>query len=510
MNATKFLNCRSMTLLGFALLAGCASVPKDLGRSDVDTLTRERGVPESPPESPPDEGGKLVASLAAAPLTADSAVRIALVNNPELKAAYARLGIAAADVYEAGRIRNPILSFSTLDTNEPGERNLTTFGLTASFSDLLTLTARKRLAESEFTATKQEIGAAVFNVATDTEAAFYAFVAAKRAAVLQAQIAGTQELSLELAQQYHAAGNLTPRDMAAARAVASEARLAALETEADVQARRAELAALLGLPAADDWDAPAQLPAPLEREDDVDGLIELAQQSRLDLAAAQTRAELLADRLGVEKRSGWLGELDVGVEHERETDGAELTGPAIEWEIPLFSRNYDGRLRARAELQTAVAEARHLAMEIQNAVRLAHAAMRNAGMRANEYRERLIPARMEVVEHAQEEENFMLIGAFELLETKREEYEAYLGHLEAVRDYWLARTELARAVGSVLPGSMYVGEEYLGAEDYAAPKTGGTGHSGHGMKTGSGKPAVSPTGHDAHDHRRHTFKGDTQ
>ena len=336
MNAMKFLNCRSMTLLGFALLAGCASVPKDLGRSDIDTLTRERGVPESPPESlsTPDEVGKLVASLAAAPLTADNAVRIALVNNPELKAAYARLGIAAADVYEAGRIRNPILSFSTLDTNEPGERNLTTFGLTASFSDLLTLTARKRLAESEFTATKQEIGAAVFNVATDTEAAFYGFVAAKRAAVLQAQIAGTQELSLELAQQYHAAGNLTPRDMAVARAVASEARLTALETEADVQARRAELAALLGLPAADDWDAHAQLPAPLEREDDVDGLIELAQRSRLDLAAAQTRAELLADRLGVEKRSGWLGELDVGVEHERETDGAELTGPAIEWEIP--------------------------------------------------------------------------------------------------------------------------------------------------------------------------------
>ena len=497
----KFLTYRTMTLLGFALLAGCASVPEDLGRSDVDALTRERGVPETPGTSI--EGDELVGRLTATPLTAGNAVRIALVNNPELKATYAHLGIAAADVYEAGRISNPVFSLTILDTNEPGERNLTAFGLIASFTDLITLASRKRFAESESAIIKQEIGAAVFNVATDTQATFHEFAAAKQAAMLQAQIAKTQELSLGLAEQYHLAGNLAPRDMALARAAASEARLASLQAEAEVHAARAELAALLGLSTADDWDAPARLPAPLEQEDDVDALVELAQRSRLDLAAARMRATSLVDRLDAGNRTRWLGELEIGIEHEKDTDGAELTGPVVEWEIPLFSRNYDGQLRERAELQTAVAEARRLAMEIRNGVRLAHAAMHGAKMRADEYRERLLPARVKAVEYAQEEENFMLIGVFELLEAKRDEYEAYLGYLEAVRDYWLARMELARAVGNTLPGGAYAGETYLDAEDYIAPATIGIHHPGHGIETGSGESAAPRAKHDAHQHRVH-------
>jgi cobalt-zinc-cadmium efflux system outer membrane protein len=45
----------------------------------------------------------------------------------------------------------------------------------------------------------------------------------------------------------------------------------------------------------------------------------------------------------------------------------------------------------------------------------------------------------------------MLAGAFELLAARREQYEAYLEYIAAVRDYWLARTELRHASGGVLP-----------------------------------------------------------
>jgi cobalt-zinc-cadmium efflux system outer membrane protein len=46
----------------------------------------------------------------------------------------------------------------------------------------------------------------------------------------------------------------------------------------------------------------------------------------------------------------------------------------------------------------------------------------------------------------------MLIGAFELIRTKREEYDAWQGYLESVRDYWIARTALRAATGGLLPG----------------------------------------------------------
>lgn len=492
------------------IISGCTSIPKDLGRSDVDALTSERGLPIDAGTSKSRD--ELVNSLTADPLTADSAIRIALVNNPHLKATYASLGIAVANVYEAGRIRNPIFSFSSLDSNASGERNLETFGLITSFTSLITLPARKRFAEGEFVAMKQSVGAEVLNIAAETETAFYHFVAAKQVAALRAQIAKAGALSLELARRYFDAGNLTPRDFALEHAAASELQLASLEATAEAYGKRTELATLLGLSTAGAWNSPAQLPAPLDQEDDIDELIKLAQQSRLDLAAAVARTDLLADRLGVTNWTRWLGELDVGVERERDTDGARLTGPTVDWEVPIFTQNRDSLLRADAELKIAIAEVERLSMEVENGVRLAHAATQNTKARVNEYRERLIPARIEAVGRAQEEENFMLIGIFELLVTKQQEYNAYQGYLEVVRDYWLARTELTRAVGNTLPSSVNIGKEHLNVEDYIAPKSSSADHSGHG---GMRKDSNMTTNdkYDAHaepaDHSKHNMESNS-
>ena len=51
------------------------------------------------------------------PLSADKAVQIALINNQNLAAVYAELGFAKAEVFAGARIRNPLLSFSQLDSN---------------------------------------------------------------------------------------------------------------------------------------------------------------------------------------------------------------------------------------------------------------------------------------------------------------------------------------------------------------------------------------------------------
>jgi outer membrane protein, heavy metal efflux system len=496
---------RSITLIFvFVILTGCTTIPKDLGRGDVAVIVNERGL--SVETDPSKSREELVNVLTAKPLTAESAIRIALVNNPRLKMTYANLGIAAADVYEAGRIRNPIFSLTSLDSNASGERNLTTFGLITSFTDFITLPARKRSAEVEFTVMKQSVGAEVLNIAANTEIAFYHFVAAKQVAALRAQIAKAGALSLQLAKRYNDAGNLTPRDFALEHAAASESQLASLEAEAEAYSKRTQLATLLGLSTADEWDSPAQLPVPLIQEDGIDELIILAQQSRLDLAAAISRTDLLADRLGVTNWTRWLGELDVGAEYERETDGTELTGPTLEWEVPIFTQNRDSLLRAEAALQIAISEVERLSTDVENGVRLAHATTQNIKARVNEYRERLIPARVEAVNRAQEEENFMLIGIFELLEIKQQEYDAYQGYLEVVRDYWLARTDLARAVGNTLPSSKQVGKEYLDVDVYITPKSSGTDHSGHAsmkatdMKSGDdGNTNSTPIDHSTHE-----------
>ena len=236
-----------MVPIALVLLGGCATLPRDLGRSDVDALVEERGQPVEASASKTSQ--TLVVSLTAEPLTAESAIRVALVNNPRLKASYAQLGFAAADVYEAGRIRNPIFSATLLDSNRSGDRDQNTFGLVTSFTDILTLSSRKRLATAEFSVMKQSIGAEVLEVAADAEAAYYWFVAAKQVAALRKQVAKAGALSAALAERYHEAGNLTPRDLALERAAASEAqldKLAAVATDILGKSGREMLEALVG------------------------------------------------------------------------------------------------------------------------------------------------------------------------------------------------------------------------------------------------------------------------
>lgn len=463
----------SVMLASLLLVVGCASIPPDHGRAEVDELVSARGQQVEAP------GDALLSTLTGATLSAESAVRIALINNPDLQSSYASLGFGAADVYEAGRIRNPVLSASVLDSNVPGEGNQVALGLVASFTDLITLRARSRLSRGAFAALQQQVGAEVLAVASATEKAYYHYVGAMQVAALRQQTARAMALSADLAQRFADAGNLAARELAMQKAAASEARLEALEAEAAVVEARTELAALLGLSAGDDWQAPAALHLPLHHEDELDQLLQLASDSRLDLAAATTTADVLADRLGVVNWARWLGDLDMGIEHERETDGARLTGPTADWEIPIFNQNKDALLRADTELQIAINDVRRISLAVENEVRKAHAELANARQRVSEYRDQLIPQRIATVARAQEELNFMLIGVFELIELKREEYDAYQGYLEAITSYWVARADLALATGRSLPSAAHIGNQRIDVNDLVAPADAGIDHSGH-------------------------------
>ncbi len=86
----------------------------------------------------------------------------------------------------------------------------------------------------------------------------------------------------------------------------------------------------------------------------------------------------------------------------------------------------------------------------------------------------------------------MLVGVFDLIRAKQEEYDAYQSYLEAVQDYWLSRTELALAVGAPLPSSAQASADTVAPElPVPAPEKKGMGAmdgmSGMDMK---GKPGM--------------------
>ena len=82
-------------------------------------LLRRHGI-ETAGTADPTQAEQLLAELGNEPLALNDAVHFALVNNPALRARFAELGFAAAEVYDAGRLSNPRLDLGYLFVDRGG------------------------------------------------------------------------------------------------------------------------------------------------------------------------------------------------------------------------------------------------------------------------------------------------------------------------------------------------------------------------------------------------------
>lgn len=138
----------SRTAVGLTavFLAGCASLSNDGGLADVSALTEAR-VGQAVSLNKTTSNDPNVSNLLTQPLTAESAVKIALLNNPALKASFAELGVAEADFVQAGRLRNPGFSFSRVRGG--GETEIDR-GVMFDIAGLLTLPTRSRIEKGRY------------------------------------------------------------------------------------------------------------------------------------------------------------------------------------------------------------------------------------------------------------------------------------------------------------------------------------------------------------------------
>ncbi|NWG76099.1 MAG: RND transporter, partial [Rubrivivax sp.] len=159
-------------LLGLALLSGCASFSPDGGFGQVESIAQERlGVKPQRMASEADAArlAEEVGRLLAAPLTADAAVQIALINNRGLQAGFAELGIAEADLVRAGRPRNPGFSFARYTQGEEREYER---GFLFDLMWLLTLPTRSEIERRRFAQVQLRVAGEVLRLAQATRQAW--------------------------------------------------------------------------------------------------------------------------------------------------------------------------------------------------------------------------------------------------------------------------------------------------------------------------------------------------
>ncbi len=435
-------------------LFGCASVPADRGLGDVQVLLREHGTPM-------DQDGASGDNLdRSAQLTLDRAVAIALMHNPELRMEYARLGLAQADVFEASRLSNPEVSLSALNSNTVGEGVRLGYGLAQNFTDLLLLRARGNQARAEMDQEKARVAERIRSLAGSVRTAAVEAISAAQVAAMRDIVARSAQASAELALRFFQAGNINELELNREQAAATEATLAADAARAQVDSLRWRLNRLMGLNASDNhWTLSESLPQPVQSEDTLDGLQTLALERRLDLKAKRQEVAGAGVAADLVRRWRWLPFLAIGVEGERDADGTHLIGPALSLELPVFNQGQGRVLRAQVLLELVQAELTQLELDIQAEVAGSYGRMLAARDRALRHVRELIPQRESVVARTQEMQNYMLVGQFELILARQQEYDAYQSYLESVRDYWLARADLEHAIGTALPSDARIGTE---------------------------------------------------
>jgi outer membrane protein, heavy metal efflux system len=434
-----------------SLLAGCVSLPPNRGAGDVQRLVESRSaIAGSAALGAPPGGEPQLAGLLASPLDADAAVRVALIGSPQMRVLYAELGLAQADVYDATRLSNPSLGYEGLAFSGGGAQS--TWSLSQGFMEVLFTRYRNRLGRFALLETEQRVAHSVLQLESRVRTAWLNHAAAQQVARLRSGAARAAQVSAELAQRFHEAGNISELQLAREQSVVSSALVSLRKQESEVAAARSALLALIGVEDRPEITLVDRMSQPVLLQSDLTSLQGLALKQRLDLQALRTNVDLSESQQAFAARWRWLNGLAVELSHEREADGGTLKGGGISLELPIFNSGRGKALRATAMREMASAVLHSSELHAIADVASSLAALKAAEQNAAEYRNWLLPLQQRIVELTQQRQNFMLVGAFEVIEVRRQEIEAWQGYVESLRDYAIARTELARALGGNVPG----------------------------------------------------------
>ena len=449
---------RALAAVACGVLLGCASIPGDAGFTEVRDLVDDRAkynLHWNRGSEPDREVARSVEQLLAEELTAPAAVQIALLNNPDLQATYETLGVSQADVVEAGLLENPVL-FGQARFPESGEGSTNLeFEIAQNFLNILMLPARKKLAAIQFEQKKLQVADAVIQMSAEVSRAYYMAAAAVAVRDLQLQKAVAAENAFKLALRMNAAGNIGELELARHQAHYEQLRIDLASSGETVLESRERLTRLMGLwGTRTDWKTAGILPEVPAAEAPLAGLEKTAIENRLDLAAARKEVDALAHALGIAVDWRWVGRVEVGISAERETDRTWLTGPNLSIELPVFNQHQAAIARLEARLRRSFQRLTAQAVEIRSEVRRLRDRLVMKRQLLEHYRDTLLPLRQRIVSLTMQKYNFMLLGAFDLLAAKQSELQVRRDYQLALRDYWIARTELRRAVGGKLPESV--------------------------------------------------------
>ena len=446
----------SIFVWAVAALPVTAQSPEAQVAKQVNALTR----PPEPwsPGAAQDQVQDKVHALLRQGLNLDRARAIALLHNPDLQARMDGLGVAQADLVQAGLLTNPVFGVG-VGFSRNGRGSSTEFSLVQELVTLFTRGRRKQVASLQLEADQAEVASSALDLLASVESAYRTVQADQGMRDLDATLLESADASSELARRQYEAGNISELTYQTQASFSEQARLDLARAETKLIESHETLNRLLGLWGADtDWRLQDGLPELPHEELPLDHLETLAVSQRLDLRAAQSQAKALLEAAKLARGTRFTPNVDLGIRAEKDAEGGRTFGPTLGVELPLFDHGQGRVARLESLARQAQDRVTARAVDIRSEVRQARERLRAARAVAEQYRDAILPRRERVMKLAQDSYNGMLLGVYDLILAKQAQVAAYRDYLDAMRGYWTARAELARALGGGLPSDTHTQE----------------------------------------------------
>ena len=402
-------------------------------------------------------------------ISADTAVQVALLNNKGLQAAYANVGLSAADAWQQSTPENPVVSIGILGIGaaELGLYRAIEGMFATNILDAKTRKQRVALADINFRSAQLGAVNDTLTLANQTRQAWINAVSAFEAASYLKRAKATSDAGSELASKLGETGALNKAGQA--REHAFNAELAGQLATARLNATRAkeDLTKLMGLWGTEvDYYVPDALPALPRSVGRITNIEGKALRNRLDLQVAKLGLEAQAAAFGLTDQTQLLTDLEIiaGFETEREADGGETeteTTPQIELEfaIPIYDTGKARMRKAELMYLQAANVLAEKAVNVRSEARGAEVSYHASYKIAQHYRDVLVPLRKTVEEEGLLSYNGMITNTFELLTDVREKLGASLEAANAKREFFMAQADLTAAIYGGGAGSADAGGE---------------------------------------------------
>jgi cobalt-zinc-cadmium efflux system outer membrane protein len=395
--------------------------------------------------APPANSQETPARGGADSLSLDSAIRLALENNPALRGASGRVDAAAGRAQQARAWTNPELELSAEDWPVGNGRGFSDAKRTIGIAQALPFPGKKsldkqiggagvKLSEAELDLHRTEL-------VREVKTGFFRVLASERLAEVSAELVTVGESSAATAQKRVEAGAAAYQEQLRAEVQLEQARTALADVQRELASARQSFATLLGrpdlscakltgvlaeTPDASLWEGPAA-----ERLAGHPRLsVAQANLDRAELGRRQARLEPYPD-LKVEVAGGRIGET-----------GQSIIQLGFSVPLPILNRGQGRQQEARANVRVAQAELHAVQQQLQrdwaNAVQRYRTAIEQVGS----YRERILPKAGEALTLVQTGFAQGKFSFIDLVDTQRTTAEVRLTYQQKLLEMNVAQAEL--------------------------------------------------------------------